>query len=91
MYAAAPRLDRRLLDALARIDDSSEPIAETYRRCRKVAADLGIPRPSYERVRIEVHAIRRERERRRKARETLIKVALYQAPVHALYEVLEPE
>jgi hypothetical protein len=91
MYSAAPRLDRRLLDALANVDDPSEPIAETYRRCRKVAADLDIPRPSYERVRIEVHEIRRERERRRNARETLIRVALHQAPVHALYDVLEPE
>jgi hypothetical protein len=49
VYAAAPRLDPRLLDAIAQIDDSSLPIADTYRRCRSVAADLGIPRPSYDR------------------------------------------
>ena len=84
MYTAAPRLDRRLRDAIARVDDSSEPIAETYRRCRTAAAELGIPRPSYERVRIEVHALRRERERRRRAREKLISVAFYHGPVHAL-------
>jgi hypothetical protein len=84
MYAAASRLDRRLLRAIDRIDDASEPIAETYRRTRDVAADLGVPRPSYEAVRQYVHVLRRERERRRKARQTLVNVALYLEPVSAL-------
>ena len=92
MYAAAPRLDRRLLEAIARIDDPSEPIAETYRRSREVAAELGIPRPSYERVRLHVHVARRRREQRRRARDTLIAVALHQKPPDALYDILdEPE
>lgn len=89
VYAAAPRLDPRLLAAIARIDDSSLPIADTYRRCRSVAADLGIPRPSYERVRIHVNEVRRRRERARAARETILAVALHQKPVDALYEILE--
>jgi len=54
-----------------------------------VAADLGIPRPSYERVRIHVNEVRRRRERARAARETILAVALHQKPVDALYEILE--
>jgi hypothetical protein len=89
VYAAAPRLDERLLAAIARIDDSSLPIAETYRRCRSVAAELGIPRPSYERVRLHVREVRRRRERAHVARETILAVALHQKPVDALYEIFE--
>jgi DNA-binding SARP family transcriptional activator len=91
MYAAAPRLDRRLLEAIARVDSPSESIAETYRRSRELAAELGIPRPSYESVRQYIHILRRERERRRKARQTLIEVALYLKPVDALYDVIDAE
>jgi hypothetical protein len=73
----APRLDRRLLLAIVRLDDASVPIAEIYRRSRKDAASLGLPRPSYECVRQLIHAARRERARRRANRETVIRVALY--------------
>lgn len=88
MYAAAPRLDPRLLAAIKRLDDSSVPIAETYRRCRRVAIKLGIPRPSYERVRLEVRDIRRERERARVTRKLILDVLLYQRPLDALNEIL---
>ncbi|MDQ3672572.1 MAG: hypothetical protein M3364_09105 [Actinomycetota bacterium] len=88
MYAAAPRLDPRLLAAIKRLDDSSVPIAETYRRCRGAAMELGIPRPSYERVRLHVRQIRRERERARVARETILDVLLNQRPLDALNEIL---
>ena len=77
MYAAAPRLDRRMLDVIIRLDDSTVPIAEVYRRTRRHAANLGLPRPSYECVRQLIHDSRRERTRRRANRETLIRVALY--------------
>ena len=77
MYAAAPRLDPRLLRAVVRLDDPSVPIAKIYRRSRKHAARLGIPRPSYECVRLLIHDARSERARRRANRETLIRVALY--------------
>jgi len=87
VYSASPRLDRRLLDAIAHVDDPSQPIAETYRRARVLASSLGIPRPSYERVRQHVHFVRAERERTRRKRETLVAVALYQAP-SALNDVL---
>jgi hypothetical protein len=52
-------------------------IAEVHRRTREPAAQLDIPRPSYECVRLLVHDARRERARKRSNRETLIRVALY--------------
>ena len=89
MYAAAPRLDPRLLRALVRLDDPRVPIAETWRRSREDAANLGLPRPSYECVRQLVHDARRQRTRRRAARDTLIGVAVYTKPVSALYTLHE--
>ena len=88
MYAASPRVDRRLLDAIDRVDDPAQPVAETYRRSRELSAELGLPRPSYESVRLHLHASRRRRERMRKKQETLLDVVLYQAPLQALHEML---
>jgi hypothetical protein len=87
MYAAASRLDAPLLKALIRLDDRSVPIAETHRRSREVAAALGVPRPSYECVRLLVHDARRQQDRRRIARNVLIDVALYTKPIQALYQL----
>jgi len=84
VYASAPRLDSRLVQAIVRLDDPSAPIAESYRRSREHAARLDIPRPSYECFRLLVHDARRERRRRRANRETLIRVALYLEPADAL-------
>jgi hypothetical protein len=84
VYTAAPRVEQSFLNALARIDDSAIPIAETYRKCREEAAKLDVPRPSYELVRIVVHETRRERERRRANRDTILRVLLYQLPPDAL-------
>jgi hypothetical protein len=84
MYAAAPRVEEEFLNALARIDDTSIPIAETYRKCREEAAKLDVPRPSYELVRIVIHEARREGERRRANRNTILRVLLYQLPPDAL-------
>jgi hypothetical protein len=77
VYTAAPRLDRRLLETIVRLDDTTVPMAEVYRRTREHAARLDIPRPSYECCRQLLHDARRERERKRANRETLIRVALY--------------
>jgi hypothetical protein len=52
---SAPRLDLRLVRAIAKLDDPARPIAETRRRVGSVADSLGLPRPSYERVRQLVH------------------------------------
>jgi hypothetical protein len=77
MYTAAPRLDRRLLETIVRLDDTTVPIAEVYRRTREHAAQIDVPRPSYECCRQLLHDARRERARNRANRETLIRVALY--------------
>ena len=84
MYAAAPRLDRRLLEAVVRLESPKLSIAELHRRMREPAAQIGVPRPSYECVRLLVHDVRRERERRRANREILIRVALYRDGAGAL-------
>jgi hypothetical protein len=89
VYSAAPRLDPDLLKALVRLDDPTVPIAETWRRSREHAAKLDVPRPSYECVRQLVRDARRQRARRRAARETVIGVALYTKPLHALDSLLD--
>jgi hypothetical protein len=55
----APRISPRLLEAIVRFDDRTVPIAETSRRVGREAERLGLPRPSYERVRELVHTMRR--------------------------------
>jgi hypothetical protein len=47
--------------AVERLDDRSLPIAEVNRRVGAEAERLGLPRPSYERVRELVHEARRRR------------------------------
>jgi hypothetical protein len=63
-FAFAPRLSPRLLDAIVRLDNRKVPIAETNRRVGAEAARLGLPKPSYQRVRVLVHAARLLRQRR---------------------------
>jgi hypothetical protein len=57
----APRISPRLIKALVRFDDRAVPIAETNRRVGREAERLGLPRPSYERIRELVHEARRIR------------------------------
>lgn len=61
MPASAPRLSPRLVDAIERLDDRRVPIAEVARRVGREADRLGLPRPSYERIRLLVHEFRRIR------------------------------
>ena len=49
---------RRLVAAIARLDDPTLPIAETNRRLGMVAEGLGLIRPSYQQVRVIVHELR---------------------------------
>ena len=58
MLAFAPRISPRLLVALDWIDNRSLPIAEVNRRLGAEATRLGLPRPSYQRVRVLVHKLR---------------------------------
>jgi hypothetical protein len=62
MTDCAPRLSPRLLAALDRFDDGSMPIAELSRRVGAEAQRLGLPRPSYERVRVLAHELRARRD-----------------------------
>ena len=75
MVDSAPRLSPRLVGAIARIDDGELSIAEVRRRLGAEADRLGLPRPSYERVRELVHESRRLRARVRTG-EVLLDVAL---------------
>ena len=61
MPASAPRIDSRFVAALVRIDDPTLPIAETNRRAGRIAEALGLARPSYEQVRVVLHALRNGR------------------------------
>jgi hypothetical protein len=59
----APRIPRRLLDEIERQSRRSVPIAEMNRCVGRAATRMGLPRPSYEQVRVLVHAARRLRRR----------------------------
>jgi hypothetical protein len=87
MVVSAPRLSPRLLDVLRRVDDGRRPIAEVWREVGAAAERLGLPRPSYERVRLLV-----KEERRRRAvpgtAEVLVDIALRTRPPDALLDHL---
>ena len=87
MPAAAPRLDARLLAALGRFDRGTPPIAEVNRRIGALAQELSLPRPSYEQVRVAVHAHRRL-GRFPSAGEVLLDVAARSRPPEALVEAV---
>src|SRR3954471_19064201 len=72
----APRISRRLIDALVRFDDRGRPIAETYRRVGAEAERLGLTRPSYQRIRELVHEARAIRHRRRPGPGDVLRLAL---------------
>ncbi|HET7572580.1 MAG TPA: hypothetical protein VFJ77_07925 [Gaiellaceae bacterium] len=59
MVASAPRIPRRLLDEIERQARRRVPIAEINRAVGMTAARLRFHRPSYEQVRVHVHAARR--------------------------------
>jgi hypothetical protein len=61
VVTAAPRISRRLIEELVRLDDERVPIAETYRRVAAEAERLGLTRPSYQRIRELVHQSRQLR------------------------------
>jgi hypothetical protein len=87
VLSAAPRVDPRLLAAIARIDRAGSSIADVHRTLGLVADWLEIPRPSYEQVRVLV-------KRHRKSPvfpgvgETLLEIAMRSKPPGALLDVL---
>jgi len=58
VLAFAPRISPRLVRALDRLDDRRIPIAEVNRRLGAEAERLGLPCPSYQRVRVLIHRLR---------------------------------
>jgi hypothetical protein len=64
MPRSAPRIDRRLVAALALLDDGATSFAEINRRLGQLAAQFGLFKPSYEQVRVLVHATRARLGRR---------------------------
>jgi len=87
MPTIAPRISPRLIDAIVRLDDRSVPIAETNRRVGQEAERLGLARPSYQRVRVLVHQLRRIRRRPTMA-SVLIDVAVRARPPEAILDEL---
>jgi hypothetical protein len=85
----APRISPRLLEALVRLDDRSVPIAEVNRRVGAEAVRLGLPRPSYQRIRVLVHDSRRLRQLRGPSTASvLVDIALRVRPPEALADHL---
>jgi|SRR5581483_2625245 len=89
MLMFAPRISFRLLQCLDRLDDPELPMAEVNRRLGVEAWRLGLPRPSYQRVRVLVHQLRRIRARKGPSTgEVLFDIALRTRPPQALLDHL---
>jgi hypothetical protein len=58
MVAASPRLSPRLVTEIERLAPRDLSFAEINRRVGRTAEGLGLPRPSYESVRLLVRAAR---------------------------------
>jgi hypothetical protein len=74
----APRLSPRLLDVIEELALGRGPIAEINRRVGARAEQLGLPRPSYQRVRELVHEARDLHRNYVSAFEILVEVATLQ-------------
>lgn len=90
MPASAPRIDERLVAALARLDDPTLPIAETNRRLGAVAEALGLHRPSYQQVRVIVHMLR-SRHRSPGVGEKLLELSVRIKHPNQIVELLDPK
>ena len=85
MLAFAPRFSPRLIDAIVRLDDRMVPIAEVNRRVGQEAERIGLRRPSYQRVRVLVHQLRRVRKQPTTAT-VLFEVAVRARPPEAVLD-----
>jgi hypothetical protein len=88
MPAFAPRIDARLVAALVRLDRRDVPIAELHRRLGAVADEIGLTRPSYQQVRVVLHALRSNR-RHPGAGELLLDLTLSTQSKRAILRILE--
>jgi hypothetical protein len=76
MVELAPRYDPRILAAVRALDDPREPMAETVRRVGRVAAELGLPKPSYVHLRRYILEFRQEQDAERARRQEIMKILL---------------
>ena len=83
----APRLSPRLLDFIETMSARRIPIAEISRLVGTEAERLGLPRPSYQRVRVLVHEARELRRGHVPAAEILVDIATRTRSPHALTEL----
>jgi hypothetical protein len=87
LTTCGPRIDERLVAALARLDDQTLPIAEANRRVGLVAEGLGLIRPSYQQVRIIVHELR-SRNRSPRVGEMLLEISYGVRPPGAVVDLV---
>jgi len=83
----ATSISPRLLELIERLAQSELPIAEINRRVGVAAGTRGVPRPSYERVRVLVNAARRLRKEPSTAA-VLTDIAFRRRPPEALVDHL---
>ena len=87
MVQIAPRLSPRLLDVIERLACRRGPIAEINRLVGAEAERLGLPIPSYQRVRTLVHEARQLNGGRTSATEILLDIATQVRSPWALAEL----
>src|SRR5687768_10754752 len=83
MVPSAPRLHPRLVNEIVRLSKKRITAAEITRRVGAKAANDGLPRPSYERVRLLVHDAR-ERALEPSTADVLLDVAFRVRPPDAI-------
>jgi hypothetical protein len=84
---SSPRIDRRLGEALAALDDPHASVAETHRRLGAVADVLELPRPNWESVRLLLRAHRTTPRSPRT--HALLDLAFYtRSPIDAIEDLL---
>jgi hypothetical protein len=74
----APRYSAAIFEAVRRLDDRAEPLAEIARRVGIAAAEAGLPKPSYVHLRRLIVAHRAQQDAER-ARRDEIREILYEA------------
>jgi hypothetical protein len=88
MPRAAPRISPRLLRELENLAAGSASVAEICRLVGATAERLGLPLPSYEQIRVHVHAARRWRRVHHSGRDVALDVAFRVKPPTAVLDHL---
>ena len=92
MQPIAPRLPQRLLDVIDRLAARRVPIAEINRMVGAESERMGLPRPSYQRVRTLVQEARAIRAARPSTASVAWDVALRnRLPIELVEHLAEPE